>query len=335
MTGTGMTTTHRSERGAALLTVMMIVAAMSVAALAVTHAVTQSTVRSQALDAQAQLAYYAISAEEVAKARMIDALGTVENQLVLGMPGLGEPQIIPVDGGALAVTVRDATNCFNVNTLTKGLEGGVLAADPDQQKVYQSLLLAVIEDGYESDMVALVSALTDWMDDNSVPGNGGAEDGYYLSEVPSYRTSSQKLTSLDELRSVRGYTPDVYARLRPVLCALPGMVQSDTLNINTLEVHHAPLLRHAFSDALEIDDARELIASRPSEGWRSVEDLSEDPLVKAIDPALVRVDRLGLVTTLVEVSANVSYRGHDMTMRYLFETQPGRQIRTLRRERIG
>lgn len=335
MTGTGMTTTGRSERGAALLTVMMIVAAMSVAALAVTHAVTQSTIRSQALDAQAQLAYYAISAEEVAKARMIDALGTVENQLVLGMPGLGEPQIIPVDGGALTVTVRDATNCFNVNTLTKGLEGGVLAADPDQQKVYQSLLLAVIEDGYESDMVALVSALTDWMDDNSVPGNGGAEDGYYLSEVPSYRTSSQKLTSLDELRSVRGYTPDVYARLRPVLCALPGMVQSDTLNINTLEVHHAPLLRHAFSDALEIDDARELIASRPSEGWRSVEDLSEDPLVKAIDPALVRVDRLGLVTTLVEVSANVSYRGHDMTMRYLFETQPGRQIRTLRRERIG
>ncbi len=334
MTGTGMTT-GRSERGAALLTVMMIVAAMSVAALAVTHAVTQSTVRSQALDAQAQLAYYAISAEEVAKARMIDALGTVENQLVLGMPGLGEPQIIPVDGGALTVTVRDATNCFNVNTLTKGLEGGVLAADPDQQKVYQSLLLAVIEDGYESDMVALVSALTDWMDDNSVPGNGGAEDGYYLSEVPSYRTSSQKLTSLDELRSVRGYTPDVYARLRPVLCALPGMVQSDTLNINTLEVHHAPLLRHAFSDALEIDDARELIASRPSEGWRSVEDLSEDPLVKAIDPALVRVDRLGLVTTLVEVSANVSYRGHDMTMRYLFETQPGRRIRTLRRERIG
>ena len=57
-----MSPVRRSERGAALLTVMMIVAAMSVAALAVTQAVTQSTIRSRSLDAQAQLAFYAASA---------------------------------------------------------------------------------------------------------------------------------------------------------------------------------------------------------------------------------------------------------------------------------
>jgi len=325
----------KSERGAALLTVMMIVAAMSVAALAVTQAVTQSTVRSRALDAQAQLAFYAISAEEVAKARMTTALGETENKLILGMPGLGEPQIIPVDGGALTVTVRDASNCFDVNTLTQKADGGVLVADPDRQKAFQLLLMAVIEEGYASDMVALVSSLTDWMDDNSVPGNGGAEDAFYLSEYPSYRTSSQPLSSLDELRSVRGYSIDVFARLRPVLCALPTMARSQALNINTLEVHHAPLLQQVFTEALSIEDARELIASRPISGWSSAEEMSEDPLVQNIDPAMVRTDRLGVVTTLVEVSANVSYRGHDMTMRFLFETQPGRPIRTLRRERVG
>ena len=58
-------------------------------------------------------------------------------------------------------------------------------------------------------------------------------------------------------------------------------------------------------------------------------------MIQHVNPDRIRVDRLGVVTSLVEVSANVSYRGHDMTMRYLFQAQPGRQIRTLRRERIG
>lgn len=326
---------RKSERGAALLTVMMIVAAMSVAALAVTQAVTQSTVRSRSLDAQAQLAFYAASAEEVAKARLTEVLSPLENKLVLGMPGLDETQLIPIDDGMLSVTVRDTTNCFNVNSLTKVGERGTLVADADQQETYQLLLVSLIEEAYNSDVVALVASLIDWMDENSVPGNGGAEDAYYLSEVPSYRTSGQKLSSLDELRSIRGYTTDIFARVRPVMCALPADSQPRPLNINTLEIHHAPLLQQIFANALSIDDARDLIASRPATGWASVEDLTGDPLVQNIDPNLVKADRLGLVTSLVEVSTNVSYRGSDMTMRFLFEAQAGRPIRTLRRERIG
>lgn len=330
-----MTGGRKSERGAALLTVMMIVAAMSVAALAVTQAVTQSTVRSRALDAQAQLAFYAASAEEVAKARLTEILSPLDSKLVLGMPGLDEPQLIPIDNGALSVTVREATNCFDVNSLTVAAEGGGLVADAAQQEAYQALLISLIEDGYASDMAALAASLTDWMDDNTVPGNGGAEDAYYLSEVPSYRTSGQKLTTLDELRSIRGYSTEIFARVRPVLCALPADLPPRTLNINTLEIHHAPLLQQVFTEALSIDDARDLIASRPVTGWTAIEDLTQDPLVQNIDPNLVRTDRIGLVTSLVEVSTNVSYRGYDMSMRYLFEVQTGRTIRTVRRERIG
>nr|WP_070959623.1 type II secretion system minor pseudopilin GspK [Hyphomonas sp. Mor2] len=330
-----MTTRRTSERGAALLTVMMIVAAMSVAAVAVTQAVTQSTVRSRALDAQAQLAFYAASAEEVAKARLTEVLSPLESKLVLGMPGLGEPQFIPIDNGAIAVTVRDSTNCFNVNQLTVLGEGGGLVADPPKVEAYTTLLNSLIEEGFSSDMVALSSSLVDWMDDDNVPRNGGAEDSFYSSETPSYRTSGQKLASLDELRSIRGYTTEIFARVRPVLCALPNDAPDQVLNINTLEIHHAPLLQQVFTEALSVEDARELIASRPKTGWTAIEDLTQDPLVKNIDPTLVRADRLGLVTSLVEVSTNVSYRGSDMTMLYLFEAKPGRPIRTLRRERIG
>ncbi|MEO0608072.1 MAG: type II secretion system minor pseudopilin GspK [Pseudomonadota bacterium] len=326
-----------NERGAALLTVMMIVAAMSVAALAVTQSVTQATMRSRALDAQAQLLLYAASAEEVAKARMAEVLTPLDNKLNSDLPGLGVPQIIPLDQGALTVTARDASNCFNVNQLTRSAEGGVLAADPDAQKAYQTLLTETIEDGFSSDMVALVSALTDWMDDNTVPSNGGAEDGYYLSEVPSYRTSGQKLSSVSELRAMRGYTIDVYMQIRPLLCALPDAVDSTgrKLNINTLDERHAPLLKIAFGEALSMDDARELISLRPLGGWTDVEAMLEDPLLNRIDPDRIRTDQLGVLTSLVEVSANVSYRGHDMTMLYLFQVEPGRPIKTILRERIG
>ncbi|MEM7640052.1 MAG: type II secretion system minor pseudopilin GspK [Pseudomonadota bacterium] len=325
------------QRGAALLTVLMIVAAMSVAALAITKAVTDATQRSRALDAQAQLALYAVSAEEVAKARMSEVLAPLENKLFAELPGLGEPQIIPVEGGVFSVTARDATNCFDINSLTAGGEGGRLVANATAQRVYQSLLSAAVEDGYASDLAALVASLTDWMDSNAVPGSGGAEDSYYLSEVPSYRTSGQKLANIEELRAIRGYTPDILQRIAPLICALPDgtITQQQQLNINTLTEDQAPLLQATLSDALSLDDVRSVIANRPQGGWASVEDLLEDSVVKRIDPTRIQVDRLGVVSSLVEVSANVSYRGHDMTMRYLFEAVPGRPIRTLRRERIG
>ncbi|MEO1323658.1 MAG: type II secretion system minor pseudopilin GspK [Pseudomonadota bacterium] len=326
-----------SERGAALLTVLMIVAAMSVAALAITAAVTDATQRSRSLEAQAQLTLYAVSAEEVAKARMTEVLGPLENKLFAEMPGLGEPQVIPVEAGVFTVTARDATNCFDLNALATQGENGRLVADTAVQRVYQSLLEAAIEDGYTADLVGLVSSLTDWMDDNSVPGSGGAEDSYYLSETPSYRTSGQKLASLDELRAIRGYSPDILLQIAPLVCALPsGMnLQRPQMNINTLTEDHAPLLQAALGTALSLDDIRGVIANRPQGGWPDVESLLEDPAVQRIDPSSIQTDRLGVVSSLVEVSANVSYRGHDMTMRYLFETVPGRPIRTLRRERIG
>ena len=329
--------TRPSERGAALLTVLMIVAAMSVAALAVTQAVTNATQRARALDAQAQLGFYEVSAEEVAKSRLTELLQNTQSRVSADLPGFGEPQIVPVDGGSFNVVVRDASNCFNVNALVSRGEEGRYVSDPEAQAAYLSILTAALEDGVEADPASLVSSLTDWMDDNSVPGSGGAEDSYYLSEVPSYRTSSQALINLDELRAIRGYTRDVTRAIKPLLCALPPTENtgSITLNVNTLEERHAPLLQLAFGDALELREARELISLRPLGGWDSVETMLQDPILQRIDPAKVQIDRLGVVTSLVEVSANVSYRGYDMTMRYLFHAETGRPLRTLRRERIG
>jgi general secretion pathway protein K len=65
---------HSNQNGAALITVLMIIAAISVVALGVTQSVTSATQRARALDAQAQIRLYAVSAEEVAKSRLLEIL---------------------------------------------------------------------------------------------------------------------------------------------------------------------------------------------------------------------------------------------------------------------
>ncbi|MCF6328931.1 MAG: hypothetical protein L3J02_03925, partial [Henriciella sp.] len=90
-----------SELGAALITVLMIIAAMSAVAVGLTQTVTQAMHRARALDAQAQVRLYTVAAEEVAQARLGSLLADIQGRVTAEMPSLNETQVIPVDGGLL------------------------------------------------------------------------------------------------------------------------------------------------------------------------------------------------------------------------------------------
>lgn len=323
-----------SQRGAALVTVLMIVAAMSAVAVGLTQVVTQATQRARALDGQAQIRYYAIAAEEVAQSRLGGLLADVQGKVVAGMPGLNEVQTIPVEGGYLRVRASDATNCFDLNGLVSRV-GETTTPEADEIKSYVGLL----EDaGFDrSDAQDLATAVVDWMDSDTAAGVGGAEDGYYASENPPYRTSGQPLSSIRELRAIRGYAPDVIARVEHLICARPLHTDAPnyTLNLNTLTLEQAPLLGLIFNGGMRIEDARRLIGARPVGGWPDLESFFLEPIVAQVSPDLYRIERMGLVTTSVAVYGEVAYRDQVMSIQYLFETLPGQQVRTLRRERLG
>lgn len=324
-----------SERGAALITVLMIVAAMSVVAVGLTQTVSSATQRARALDSQAQLRNYEIAAEQAARVRLGEMLRGIEGQLTADMPGLNEVQAIPIDGGLIQVRARDATNCFDVNSLVVGNNRGDLEVVPE---LVDEFIVILDGAGFDtSDVTALSSALIDWMDSDSTPGLGGAEDGFYASEIPTYRTSGRPLANLTELRTIRGFTPQVVETLGTSICARPVRpdTASGTLNINTMTVENAAALSLAFSGVLEIEDARHLIRSRPLGGWPDVEAFLNEPAIITISPEVRKVDRLSVVTTHVEVYAEVAYRDQMMSLLYLFETVPGQPVRTLRRERVG
>lgn len=127
--------------------------------------------------------------------------------------------ILPVDGGAIAISVVDAQGRFNLNNLVRG--DAPSAADIG---VFKQLLLITGLDPELSD------AVVDWLDSNSAAQPGGAEDVDYLNEATPYRAANQPFASVEELRLVKGFDEAALTKLRPYLTALPEPV---TININT------------------------------------------------------------------------------------------------------
>jgi general secretion pathway protein K len=126
---------------------------------------------------------------------------------------------LPSDVGVIGISITDAQSRFNVNNLLRN--GAPSASDIG---VFQRLLQT---QGLDP---TLTEALRDWLDTDTVASPGGAEDTEYLSLPHPYRAANQPLQSVDELRLVRGFTPEVVEKLRPYLIALP---EATPININT------------------------------------------------------------------------------------------------------
>jgi len=139
----------------------------------------------------------------------------------LGEPWASQIPPLPAEGGMISVALRDAQGLFNLNNLVQD-DGAPSAPDIG---IFQRLLQA---QGLDP---ALIEPLIDWMDPDSNARAGGAEDADYLSLQPGYRAANQRLTSVDELRLIKGFTPSVVEKLRPLVTVLPVRTE---INVNTV-----------------------------------------------------------------------------------------------------
>lgn len=128
---------------------------------------------------------------------------------------------LPAEGGMIAVSIRDAQALFNLNNLVRG--GAPSVADI---AMFRKLLEA---QGLDP---ALSEAVLDWIDPDSDKRPGGAEDVDYLAQQPPYRAANQPLSSIDELRLVRGFNVKVIEALRPHVTVLPEPTPTP-INVNT------------------------------------------------------------------------------------------------------
>ena len=253
------------ERGAALLAVLLLVAvtgAIAAAALEKLSLSRQIATNAVALD---QARAYAAGVEEVALLALDDMIANSPNRTTLegGWNGMVR-RVALTGGGVAAVRVRDGGNRFNVNSVVDGDPRTRLARRHSGVIELVGLMRVLAVPEVEARRIA--EAAADWTDSDVVSGPGGAEDGFYGAGEAPYRTANTLFADVGELSALAGMTPEIMARLRPWLCALPTTDLSP-INVNTLMPEQAPLLAMLAPDRMGVDRARRVLAARPPAGW--------------------------------------------------------------------
>lgn len=257
------------ERGAALLSVLLLVAVMAVIAAIMLDRLNLATRLAGNGQAMTQARLYATSAETLAMARIKAMVDQSQERTVDRTGLLGREVPLPLPRGTVMARVDDAGNCFNLNSVVEAdaqANNRLRLVGLNQLRaLMRSLAIPEAEAAIISDSIA------DWIDTDSAPAPNGAEDDSYQGRPVPYRTAGRLIGDVSEIRAVRGMTPQFYERLRPWLCALPA-AQLSPLNINTLRPDQAPLLAMIAPTAIPVDRARALISSRPALGWATAED---------------------------------------------------------------
>lgn len=256
------------ERGAALLSVLLLVAVMAVIAAMMLDRVSIATrlaANGQSMTQARLIAYAAetLAIEQVKELVEADAARTVDTTGLLT-----REFTLPFDNGSATARMLDAGNCFNVNSVVAGQDGQYSLRPLGRQ---QFIALAMTLEISEGEAAAMADALVDWIDSDQAPQPNGAEDQHYRGLEAPYATADKPVADITELRALRHMTADHYDRLRPWLCALPGSDLSP-INVNTLRVDQARLLVMLNPAMISIDRARGVLAARPATGWSSTVD---------------------------------------------------------------
>ena len=309
----------------ALLTVLLLVAVMSVVAVAVLDDVRFSVRRATNVEVQSQAQWYAAGAESLARGQISRLLAAGPTRTPLDPAWSGRPMSFPIDGGTLTATVTDGQACFNLNSLALGF-GEDLTARPLGAAQFRALGRAVgVSD---SRMGAIADAVTDWLDADTMPLPLGAEDGAYAGLARPYRTGGVLLAEVSELRAVKGVDAETYQRLRPWVCALPTSRLSP-LNVNTLTPAQAPLLTMLTAGAVRPDQARLVIAARPRDGWPDAAAFWNQPALGAVQVDQEARDQVTVLTRFFDLRVEVELGGSRTVRTALLEAGSDGRVRTV------
>jgi general secretion pathway protein K len=297
------------ERGAALLAVLLLVAIMGAIAAGAFEKLRLSTALAMNGASLDQARAYAVGIEDLLALRVDDLIAespemtTLEggwNRQVrhIDLPGQGE-----ADGA-----ISDGGNCFNLNSLAEsGNAAPALIARQSGISQFDGLMRILGVPDAEARRIS--EAAADWVDSDSDPLPAGAEDSAYAGGA--YRPGNTLFAEVSELRAVSGVTPEIYARLRPWLCALPT-AELSPLNVNTLLRDQAPLVAMLVPDAIGLKAAGAAIAQRPAGGWKSQSDFWSTPALAGIHPTPEALYQIELATHWFALDLTIGLNGSEL-----------------------
>lgn len=212
----------RSQQGVALLTILLLVVAITIVAgsmlarqrvMVREYAATQRQGQAQ----QAALAGEAIAREIILQDSLANQTDSLQEAWAKPLPPYS------ITGGSLSLRISDEASRFNINNLYH--DGNV---DNQALAYFRALLQA---QGIEPE---IAMAVLDWQDpDSDTMPEGGAESDYYqsLGRALPMPIANQPFISIDELLSVRGMDKQKLDKLRPLISVVPFFVP---MNVNTV-----------------------------------------------------------------------------------------------------
>lgn len=250
---------NRRQHGVALITAMLIVAIIAVVATSLALAQQVWLRQTQNLTDLAQAERLRRGALEFAAAVLVrDARNSRSDDLTEEWAQPIPP--LPVEGGAVAISIADAQARFNLNNLLVQTPAG----QPNPHMRLLENLLALNE------LPPLGDALLDWLDNDSNVRPDGAEDLDYLNHDPPYRAANRALTSVDELRLIKGFTAEIVEKLRPYVVALPLSAGPTPVNVNTAP---APVL--AALVGVDAAQAEQLVNARANTPFKQASEFQK------------------------------------------------------------
>ena len=259
-----------SQRGIALLTILVMVALATILAATIAKRQTNTSENTGYLMRQDQSLLYAKSAEAFFSELLIQdsdngsSIDHLQENWAKPMPAF------PVEDGFISGRLLDESGKFNLNNLLKA-DGSV---DESARRWFEKLLQRV---GLPAE---LSQAVIDWQDaDDETTGAMGAESNYYQGLDPSYLASNTRFHQVEELKLVRGFEGKNYDLIAPYVTALP---EATKINMNTA----APLLLASIDPKLDVKTLEQELKAKQAEltYFNSVEDLWKLNAFSGIEP---------------------------------------------------
>ena len=260
--------TVHSQRGVALLTILLLVVSITVVAGAMLASQKIAIRRSGVLFDQNQLSQDINAGEQLAIA-LVRADSTL-NDTDSAQDIWAQP-LPPYSLGmhSISAELRDEASRFNINNLYHDGKTDTVALEVLQRLLTQLNLAPEI-----------AVAILDWQDANTeVYKDGGDESVVYKQSVSKGTTTTlpnQPFISIEQLQEVRGVSNETLATLRPYLTAVPYYLP---ININTA----SPALLAALIEGSSAEQLQPLVKLRQQQPIASVNDIWQLPPFMTLD----------------------------------------------------
>ena len=256
-----------NKPGVILITTLLIVMILSIISMQISKNFYISLKREAYLDFKNLSHQMLMSSEKQAIKSLQKNIKLFQSKLTLNDSLLNNKFYFQNDLMLLEVSVLDASNCFNLNSLFKP-SGNSYEIRP----LYKAWLKRYLKlkQFNEADIESFIDQLVDWVDHDNQPLNFGAENYFYIGPASkiSQFTPKRLLVDISEINNFPIMERMDYRDLITNLCVLPNR-NNQIININSL-VQSDSLLIAAFFDEENLEYTASQILNMPKNGYDDV-----------------------------------------------------------------